>query len=113
MTDTNVVPMTQQSQQPTSPQMPQQPQTDAERIDAIKLFLFQGSLKHYQEFSSGVQRLPCDSNLKRIILEKLDDAWLWVKEAFQVLQIELPKPPQVVPSKSAQKRKKAQKSKKR
>lgn len=96
----------------TPPQVPQPPMTDEQRIDSIKIFLFQGCLKHYQEFSGSINRLPVDANLKRIVIEKIDDVWLWVKEAFNVLQIQLPRPPQVE-SKSQQKRKKAQKSKKK
>ena len=79
------------------PQVPPQPvpqMTEEQQIESIKGFLFQGSLKHYQDFSAGINRLPMDGNLKRIIIEKLDDAWLWVKEGFQVLQIQLPKPPE-------------------
>jgi hypothetical protein len=95
----------------TPPQVPSQPTTDAERIDAIKTFLFQGCLKQYQDLSASITRLSVNDNLKRIIIEKLDDAWLWVKEAFQVLQIELPQPPKVIdmPSKG----KKGAKKKKR
>lgn len=110
MTDNNVVSMT-----PQDPAIPQQPLTDEQRIDSIKMFLFQGILKHYQEFSASINRLPCDQNLKRIIVEKVDDTWLWVKEAFNVLQIQLPQPLEAtkVPSKTQSKSKKIQKSKKR
>lgn len=93
------------------PQTPPSLLTEAEQIESIKSFLFQGLLKSYQEFSAGINRLPADANIKRITIERLDDAWLWVKEMFYVLQIELPKSPEV-PTKSQKKRRAVQKNKK-
>lgn len=107
----------QQVQNPpqTPPQAPQPQLTDEQRIEAIKNFLFSEMLKCYQEFSVKINNLPIDGNLKRIIIEKLDDSWLWVKESFNVLQIQLhtAQPKEEAPAKSQQKRHKAQKSKKR
>jgi hypothetical protein len=102
-----------QTQQPVPP-VPAAPQplTEEQQIEQIKLFLFQGILKNYQDYLAAIQRLPLAEGLKFKIIGHLDDSWVWVKEAFNVLQITLPKPPQPE-SKSKTKRKAAQKGKKK
>lgn len=99
-----------QAQQP--PAAPPPVLTEEQQIESIKIFLFQGLMKSYSEMSLQIKRLPIDPNLVRIMIEKLDDVWVWVKESFNVLQISLPKPPQDE-SKSQAKRKEKQKKKKR
>lgn len=91
--------MTDTEQAGVSPsQAPQPPAppilTEEQQIESIKMFLFQGIAKSYNEMSVQIKRLPVDPNLVRIMIEKLDDVWVWVKESFNVLQISLPKPPQ-------------------
>ena len=101
MTDTNAA---NDSALSTATQAPQL--TEQEQIESIKNFLFQGVLKPYQDLSNAINRLPVDANLKRITIEKLDDAWLWVKEAFQVLDVQLPKEPEKPKSRWFKKKKK-------
>lgn len=97
--------MTDTTQQ-VAPQAPQTPMTNEQRIDAIKTFLFGEHLKYYQALSGEINKLPTDANIKRIIIEKLDDVWLWVKEAFNVLNIVLHDEPKVEVKKPKSKPKK-------
>lgn len=72
----------------------EQPQlTPEQQVESIRNFLFEGVVKHYNGLSQAVTRLPVNANLKRLATEQLDTAWLWIKECFQVLEINLPEPP--------------------
>lgn len=100
--------MTDMIEQQAAPQAPQ-PMTNEQRVEAIKTFLFQNVMKKYQDLSGDVNNLCIDQNLKRIIIEKLDDAWLWVKEAFNVLQVQFPEEPKAPVEQKKKKHKKRKK----
>jgi hypothetical protein len=103
MTDT-------QAATPVEPAQPAQPLlTEEQQIDSIKTFLFQGIFKNFQDYSAAIQRLPLNENMKRIILEWADTSWVWVKEAFNVLEIKLPQAVEVKKEKQRATKKKAKK----
>lgn len=55
-----------------------------QRADQAKNILLQTFINHYQTYSQFLNQLPFDAAFKHVILERLNESFLWAKEAFIV-----------------------------
>jgi len=90
------------------------PMTEEQRNMAVKEFMYQEYLKKYQELCNLTNQTPFHPELRRLIAQHLDTAFLWAKEAFNALQmpadpIKEPDAP-LLPAKRTRKKKKKAKN---
>jgi hypothetical protein len=63
---------------------------DNDLIDQVKIHLLNGIVDDYRSFSNSIARLPLQPNVKNIVFQYLDTAYLWIKEGFHSMEINIP-----------------------